>query len=340
MLDSIPCGDETLRSQQETIPFISVIIPVRNAVEWIGETLTSVLSLDYPSERIEIIVVDDASTDNSEDIIFQALAGSCVPWQLHRSRRGGVSAARNLGLESSKGDWIQFLDADDLLAPEKLRVQTAVAATAPQDVAVVYSPWTELSPGWSGALSVRTPDLGSDAVARLLMTENFIATGSQLFRRNWLAKVNGFDERHNLIEDVDLALRIAMQGGRFLLAESRKPLFFYRRHPNSVSQMWPIKFVEGCVRNARMTQNYWLERQGTILKDQKKLLLLVYGNALRFLFVHDRVKFDDLLTHVLELEPRYRPVSPPMLHLASLLFGYPTAEKIALYYRRLKGREN
>jgi hypothetical protein len=89
-----------------------------------------------------------------------------------------------------------------------------------------------------------------------------------------------------------------------------------------------------------MTQDYWLERQGMILKDQKRLLLLVYGNALRFLFVHDRVKFDDLLTHVLELEPRYRPVSPATLRLASLLFGYQSAEKIALYYRRLKGREN
>src|SRR5262249_23549089 len=154
------------------------------------------------------------------------LAGSRVPWLFHRSEGRGVSAARNLGFQASKGDWIQFLDADDLLAPEKLRVQTAVAALAPQDVAVIYSSWAELSPGRKEASSVRTPDVGSDAVAQLLMTENFIQIGSQLIRRSWLTRVNGFDERYDLIEDVDLALRIAMQGGRFLLAGSQKPLFF------------------------------------------------------------------------------------------------------------------
>ena len=107
-------------------PLVSIIIPVYNAAPWLAETIMSALAQTWPQR--EIIVVDDGSTDNSLAIArgFER-SGVTVVTQPNR----GASAARNHGLRLAAGDFIQFLDADDILAPEKLERQIARLATLP-----------------------------------------------------------------------------------------------------------------------------------------------------------------------------------------------------------------
>jgi glycosyltransferase involved in cell wall biosynthesis len=98
-------------------PSVSAIVPVHNGEKLLGAALESILDQDYPS--LEVLVVDDASTDGSAQLA-EALPGVRV---LRRERQGGVAAARNQGIESSTGELLAFLDQDDRWLPGKLSAQ-------------------------------------------------------------------------------------------------------------------------------------------------------------------------------------------------------------------------
>lgn len=100
---------------------ISVIIPTFNRAEYIFETIDSVCKQDYTGE-IEIIVVDDGSTDGT-DIILEDLQSKISLLKVITTENSGVSSARNTGMLAAKGDFIQFLDSDDLIAPTKFSKQ-------------------------------------------------------------------------------------------------------------------------------------------------------------------------------------------------------------------------
>jgi glycosyltransferase involved in cell wall biosynthesis len=322
---------------------VSVVIPAHNAESTIGDTLKSLRQLDYPTHLIEIIVVNDGSTDGTEAVIAGVLSEfPASDWTILRQEQLGPSSARNKGWLHAKGEWIQFLDADDVLAPNKLAVQMAVAASANPSVAVIYSPWANsssmLDGRWTVKEPLRRPRVNDDALLDLLKAENFIATGSQLFRKTWLQRANGFDERLRFIEDVELALRIAMAGGQFIDAPSESPLFFYRERAGSLSRSDPLQFREACVRNAEMVERYWWKCQQGLNPEQRAILLEVYGNALRTFFLCDRRRFFELLKHVRELKPDYHPDGSPTLRVLSHLFGYPIAEAIAVVYRKIRYR--
>ena len=115
-------------------PKISVVIPVYNGALFIQGALQSVLNHTAPP--IEIIVVDDGSTDGTTDVV--RLVNSAVPIRYHRQDNQGPSVARNLGVSLASGDWIAFLDADDIWHPEKLAIQADLIQAHP-DVALFSS---------------------------------------------------------------------------------------------------------------------------------------------------------------------------------------------------------
>jgi glycosyltransferase involved in cell wall biosynthesis len=122
-------------------PVISVVIPVSDKAPHIGAALESVLAQDYAPH--EILVIDDASRDGSRTVV----EGYPDPRirLLSRTERGpGGYAARNLGIGEARGDWIAFLDADDLWYPQHLRVLSGLIATAAPDVVCVFSGWERL----------------------------------------------------------------------------------------------------------------------------------------------------------------------------------------------------
>src|SRR4030067_1442187 len=102
-------------------PLIIIIIPVYNAEQYLPETLDSVFTQTYTN--IEVITVDDGSTDKSAEIIKRYPAVKYI-----RQKNGGVSNARNSGIKASSGDYIAFLDQDDLWLPEKLKIQLEIAS--------------------------------------------------------------------------------------------------------------------------------------------------------------------------------------------------------------------
>ena len=117
---------------------ISVIVPMFNAERWIAETLTSVETQTYPRNLLEIIVVDDGSTDTSADIVARQFPSA----HLIRTRNGGPSRARNAGTQAAHGTFLQYLDADDLLVRDKLMRQVQAIENTGADVA--YGDWQGL----------------------------------------------------------------------------------------------------------------------------------------------------------------------------------------------------
>ena len=111
-------------------PLVSIIIPVYNSEKYLAETITSAISQTWNNK--EIIIIDDGSTDNSLTIA-ESFANEHI--KIFSQPNKGASAARNKGLHEAKGDYIQFLDGDDLLMPNKIEVQLAQIAGKPSKLA-------------------------------------------------------------------------------------------------------------------------------------------------------------------------------------------------------------
>ena len=121
-------------------PLVSILIPAYNSEEWIAETLRSAISQTWP--RKEIIVVDDGSSDRTAEVArrFASKEVSVVTQE-----NGGAAAARNRALQLSQGDYIQWLDADDLLAPDKIEKQLAALGDAANKRILLSAPWAYFS---------------------------------------------------------------------------------------------------------------------------------------------------------------------------------------------------
>jgi glycosyltransferase involved in cell wall biosynthesis len=202
---------------------VSVVIPVFNAERYLAETLASVSAQTY--RTIEVVVVDDGSTDRSVAIARDAGERVVVVPQENL----GPAAARNRGARTARGRWIAFLDADDTWAPDKIERQLATCG---------HLPWSHTDSVFVGGAndgrrdSALTPKSGG-AVLEPLVRGNFICTSSVVVDRDVLLTAGGFDESLRSIQDWDLWLRIAASHA---LGYVDEPLVGYRVHPVSVSR--------------------------------------------------------------------------------------------------------
>jgi glycosyltransferase involved in cell wall biosynthesis len=321
-------------SQAHGRDLVSVVIPVFNAQDWISETLRSVLAQTY--KNIELIIIDDGSTDSTPAIVKTLLASSSLPGYVICQKNRGPSAARNRGWNAASGQWIQFLDADDVLAPQKIEVQ--ITSPAVQTADIVYSNWGHLTYAagcWQRSEEVRSPFIGQSAVADVLLDRNFLQLGSQLFNTRALIRADGFDESYTLIEDVELCLRLAMDGAVFAKVETESPVFWYRDRPRSLSKSSDERFVEACVRNAKSAEDY-LKRRNPNDAALIDAITEVYFYAARFYAEHDPPRFDAIVSSIVALKPNFVPTSPQRLRVLSQLIGYTRAERLAVAYRRFK----
>jgi glycosyltransferase involved in cell wall biosynthesis len=320
---------------------ISVVIPTYNSREWIEETLKSVLNQTYPAERIETIVVDDASSDDSVILAkaFLARHGMRGTVIVHE-RNKLVSAARNTGWRAATSDWIQFLDADDLLAPDKLELQAAAIARAGDDVAVICSSWRRLSRiggKWQPHGPVTEPELDRLVLLKLV-TLNAGFLGPSLIRKRFLEAVSGFSEEVKYAEDSHLMLKIAAAGGNFIEARSASPMFFIRQTPGSKSRRSKSKVARQHMENIVIAERMLRDRQfGELSAEDSKEISKLCDWALSELYRHDPAAFRQYLQWVLDVDPTFVPQHSSKLRLASRILGYENAEGVAALYRSLKG---
>lgn len=229
-------------------PRVSVVIPCFNTERYIAATLRAVLA--QAAATLEVIVVDDGSTDSSAALVEREFPQV----RLLRRANGGVAAARNAGIEAATGDWIAFCDADDIWLPGKLAAQFD-AMTATPDCRMSYTAWhvwtsaaTEpdlsllkrlasesTSAKWAGATGWIYPELLLDCV---------VWTSTVLMQRSLLAEIGDFDTDLRIGEDYDLWLR-ASRVTR--IERVARPLALYRQHPESITRSAPRDNYRGRV---------------------------------------------------------------------------------------------
>jgi glycosyltransferase involved in cell wall biosynthesis len=181
-------------------PLVSVIVPCYNGAAFLEETLRSALVQSYPN--VEVVVVDDGSTDSSAQIARR------FPVRYIRQENRGLSEARNTGIRESKGSYLVFLDADDRLRPEAIETGLRALAQRPECAIAVGDHVFITADGSRLADSAKESPLHSHYEA--LLKSNFIEMiSSVLFRRSVFDEVGGFDATLRVAEDYDLYLRIA-----------------------------------------------------------------------------------------------------------------------------------
>lgn len=181
----------------------SVVVIVYNGEQYIERAVESALGQTVAD--VEVIVVDDGSSDGSADRVGRIKDSRL---RLVRQSNQGPSAARNTGIQEAKSNWIAFLDCDDWWAPDKLEHQLAIAARSP-DVALVYSGATTLLEDGS-ILSESVPQLRGAVLKDLLLGNHITGSSSSvLLRRDVLSELGGFRTDIHYGEDWDLWLRIA-----------------------------------------------------------------------------------------------------------------------------------
>lgn len=200
------------------LPTVSVVIPTYNRAHFLGAAVASVRAQTYPC--LEIVVVDDGSTDDTARVV--AALGEGIRYV--RQTNAGPGVARNTGIQAARGDFVAFLDTDDRWLPEKTALQVAVlqresgVALVGADMAIEDERGTvqvasnfELR-GLKGLFTELAGRAVPDAPRRLLAI-NFINTSTVLARRQVLLDTRGFDPRLRYGEDLELWLRIAAQHG-------------------------------------------------------------------------------------------------------------------------------
>jgi len=317
---------------------ISVVVPVYNAETWIEETLESVRQ---QGNEIEIILVDDGSRDRSVEVARAFLDRYGLSGQVLTSDENqGASSARNLGWRNATAEWIQFLDADDLLAPEKFRIQYAAAESAPENVAVLYSPWqhiAQLGGKWSPTGTVVRSDVDRDAVSRILEDRLYGYVGPTLVRRRALDAIDGFSPQMSLGEDLDLMLRLAMAGYKFQLVSSANPLFLYRDTPNSLWQRSAVdsSAVTQLVLSVREAEVH-LRAAGyaRLSESTKGAIAARYAERLDVLQFDDPDNFNRVLQWISDLHLRSAPPGSPLpARLVAMVVGLGNALRLRFAIR-------
>jgi glycosyltransferase involved in cell wall biosynthesis len=206
---------------------VSIIIPTYNHARFIAQAVRSALAQTHAA--LEVFVVDDGSTDDTQAVLAQFAGSITVVCQ----QNAGVCAARNNGLWHARGEYVLFLDSDDVLHPDAVAIKAALLDADPK-AALAYSAWHYLDESGDRVLNEVHPKPAGDPLTHLLLRSLGFPPGNALLRRSMLKDAGGWDTSLSGAADTDLWIRLAYAGHAF--AYSDEVLFGYRLVQNSMSR--------------------------------------------------------------------------------------------------------
>lgn len=287
----------TVLRRVETLPVdVSIVIPAFNRAGHVERAIESVLSQDSPL-RNEVIVVDDGSSDDTRDRL-RAYAGKIVVIAFERNL--GRNHARNAGLRKATGEWVKFLDSDDVLEPGSLAQE--VAAGRAHAARIVATSFRTAGLSGVGATIHPVPEFRSGIDG--LLAGEAVPTSAALYRRSALGAME-WDPALGKLDDWDFFIRAALRCGNVL----SYPL---------VSYTWIQHEGQG-VRSSGMVDNArehhvilrgveaCLSGMGALTPERRLRLAQYYYKELRVLCLHDRIAFEEASEHILELDPLFHP---------------------------------
>lgn len=311
-------------------PLVSIIIPCYNAERWLSEAILSCVQQTY--RPLEIIVIDDGSTDGSLDIIKSY--DRVLTWETGPNRGG--NAARNRGFALSKGEYIQYLDADDYLLPEKLARDVDAINVLKTDF--VYSDfWVQEHKSSSdGANQCRYVVTGAkeDLIEAILSDWGF-PNASPLFHRKIVEDSDGWDEHLYAVQERDFYMTLLLQGGSGSYYTGAA--FVYRRHgPVTVSTSNPLRLIINHYAVLRKAEKR-LVQTDRLSPKYRRALAQGYFSIARGAYDVDRSYYTALTRKALSLNPRLTPTRYSLKYrLLWYIFGFGGADMIASTQRKIR----
>lgn len=186
-------------------PEVSIVIPTRNRPDFVARAIGA--ALNQEDVKVEVVVVDDGSDRESASVVTR-LRNERV--RLLQQTRGGVARARNVGIAAARGDWVAFLDDDDVWSPQKLRRQLEAALS--ETASFVYAGVVVLDEAGHALETLPVPSV--EALATQLLRVNVMPAGSSnvMAATKLLRQLGGFDVALSHIADWDLWIRLALSG--------------------------------------------------------------------------------------------------------------------------------
>jgi glycosyltransferase involved in cell wall biosynthesis len=275
-------------------PLVSVIIPAYNAARTLETTVQSVYGQSL--QDFEIVIVDDGSKDNTLEVA-RRIAASDSRIKVVAQSNSGAAAARNAGIKAATGEYVAFLDADDLWLPQKLERQIALL-NSEKDAAAVQTGAYYVNDDLE-VLSVRPCVIPEDVLLETLLFRSFPALMSTLLvKRSAFDKIGLLNTKLVILEDWELAIRLS----RFCNLKSiEEPLALYRNYPGNRSRDLSIHIEPGHIILEKLFQDPTLPAH---IKQRKALIYSTFyrmlsGAAFNVSKYGETLKFGikSLLTH-------------------------------------------
>ncbi len=308
---------------------VSVIIPCYNAERWIARTLDSVLSQTY--SFLEIIVINDGSTDNSLTILEKYKNSTAIPFQIVSTENQGVSHALEIGRSLAKGDFFQYLDSDDILF-DRQKIQRQVEAILMEKADIAYCNYEELYPDgsrkagrYAQALSNR-PDL--DFIRKF-----WKPTACFLYTKSVIEKVGAWDSSFRTFNDVRFYLLISELKPKFAYTPFMGVL--YNVDVQSLSRRYGVIAYFTDYYNLLVYFIRRWENLQALDQDRRAELIEALRDCAKAFVGKDEEKFEICIQQIYALQPQYIPKKSLKMRVLSRLIGYRKAEKVAAFLRRV-----
>jgi glycosyltransferase involved in cell wall biosynthesis len=312
-------------------PLVSILIPCYNAEGWIAQAIESALAQTWVEK--EIIVVDDGSTDRSLDIIRQF--NGRIRWETGPNCGGNV--ARNRLLELARGEWLQYLDADDYLLPEKVARQIEFAAEHP-DADVIYSPvaWERTENGSLVCSETPIPEPRDPWI--LLALWRLPQTGGPLWRKLALLTVGGWRADQPCCQEHELYTRLLQANAWFEYCPGCLSVYRDWEEDGRITRKSKSEFVPERLAILDRIEKH-LEQHSLITPVRRQAVNDARHDLARGVWKSDRQQAIDIHQRILASNPFFRPSvrpSSPLLYSAVYrLLGFQTAQIAASCRRAL-----
>ena len=261
-------GDRTeklARLQKNTVT-VSICIPTYNRKDYLKETLDSILAQTY--KDYEIVIVDDGSTDGTEDMLKQL----GFPVTYHWQENSGDAVARNKLIELARGQYISFIDSDDLLLPDAIEKLVKIMQTEDEDV-IAYGSYLRIDQ--NGNVYGRCKrKLYSGNITKYLFQTVFVHTCGSIFPKKILKDSTVFDTSLKVCSDYDFWLRLSMKYRFVALPE---PTFKRRRHINNLS----TASFENYLTEFQVLERFYYEKGGNKIIPQKTAMKVLSKEGCR-----------------------------------------------------------
>jgi glycosyltransferase involved in cell wall biosynthesis len=312
-------------------PLVSILVPCFNAERWIAQAIESALAQTWPEK--EVIVVDDGSTDRSLDIIKRF--DGRIRWETGPNR--GSNATRNRLLALARGEWLQYLDADDYLLPEKLARQVEFAREHP-NVAVIYSPvaWKRVENGTVVCTETPIPEPRDPWI--LLALWHFPQTGGVLWRKAAIESVGGWRVGQPCCQEHELCCRLLEADAHFEYCAACLAVYRDLEHSGRITRKPRDEFVRQRLVILDRVERH-LEQRSLLTPLRRQAVNDARHELARSLWRTDRQQAVDTHRRILDSDrcylPTVAPSSPRIYSIAYRVLGFRGAQIAASYKRAL-----